>query len=262
MSIHFLSDHDKASISLLDRYPRGSAIVLVVLTLALYSGIWPGRSPQHTRMYSGEIVSWKTHAAVFNFPLDPPTFAPGEHLADFVNSITDFETQNFRRCFFKDASRSRHYAVDANQHNAVTGRCLSFLSITIVRNHRLKTRPWFSRLRNKTRNRSIPYQEIRFTKGLRPEDNSTGTVSPLMCLRVALFYLPLLLHSATHSQELITLSKRWLGLAYMRHPFPKAAKRAEEAVKRYLYPGIRIQKAKTSVLTPAFSWDTPYTFSI
>ena len=240
MPIHLLDDYDKISVSFLDRYPEGSTFVFAVLHLSIleYDSISnPSAYAHQIRRHRGETICWRTHATIFDFPLDPPTFAPGHSMLDLIFQDPGISIVKFSRDFFKDPLRSCRHTVNSYRQNVVTGRCLSFLSRAVVRNSKLKTLPWLIRRRKKDPGHSYPHWTIQSSKGSDSEVRSVGTVLPLECLHLALLYLPYLLHSATYSEELVALSKRWLGLAYtsIRHIFPVAAKNAAKAVKDYIH---------------------------
>jgi len=210
VSTRLLTDFDQISISFLDGYPEGLFNVFAILSLH----DWPFRRPIYPfriRRHYRDMNCWRAYANIFDLPLIPTPFILSHSILEFVAVCYLPESCEFLCRIFKDASRSLHHAIDKRQHNALTGRCLSFLihhitgrrSRAFIRDPRLKTHPWLTKRRNMVRGRSIPHQIIQSQKGPHPQEGSTWPTPLLMYLRLALFYLPSLFRNATYSQELV-----------------------------------------------------------
>jgi len=249
ISARWLSEYDKILTPFLDGFPAGSAAVFATLKFShqAYQLVdsWQPTSPTFP-YYSlpryGEKIFWGVNATIFNLVSDSKisTYHPASEL---IWPSTNSLIREFDARFFKDMSRSRQHAVDDRRHNEVAGHCLSYLiqgifplpSNSFVHVLKLKERPWLTRWRAKTHGRSILRLKIRLPKSFGAGEKPNGSIQRFMCLKVALIYLPPLLHCATDSQELVAFAQRWWGRAYIRHLFPRLAKVAGMAVNEYLH---------------------------
>ena len=192
---------------LLASYPAGSVIIIATLNISIreYYPQYGNVEQPHWHSSYPEKVRWRMHTTIFGLDSDPiiPIKNP---LSDPVHKpLFDFHgigSSEFEACFFRDASRSGHYTVDDQQHNAVATKCLSFVTHrtfpmyppALVRVSKLKTHPWFTRRRKRATRRGIPHMNVTLPTWFRPDEAPAPDVQILLSLRIALRYLPPLLH--------------------------------------------------------------------
>jgi len=232
-------------------YPAGSITTWAALNISFrerYSSFLGSKGAPRPLFWGKscpEKLRWRTFAAVFGFPLDPiastndPLF---DDKSTWQTGIWEIGSEDFDARFFKDVSRSKHYAVDDNHINAVAAQCLSFLTHRIFPLYlpplcsisKLKTRPWFTRRGKRIPGRGIPRMNAKLPTEFSSEETPTPSVQLLLSLGFAFSYLPALLHSASYSSEVVELAKCWWSRKYLHLIFPDETVRAEKAIKEYL----------------------------
>jgi len=230
---------------LLDGHPTGSVVILATLHISIreyddsiHEGVYP---PPFWRDFP-EKVLWRMHATIFDLDLDP--IATIDHLLSKLlftwpgraTGSSDFETR-----FFSDAPHSCDRIVEDHQHIPVAMQCLTFLTYwtfpypsLFMSRSRSKTHPWLTRRRKRLPGLGIPHVNTKLQTMLAQEATPCPSVQLLLSLRLALFYLPALLHNAAYSYELAELAKCWRDRGYQHHLFPKWSLRAGKAVNKYL----------------------------
>lgn len=233
---------------LLASYPTASVIIVATLNISIreyYPECGGNVEQSHWHPSYPEKVRWRMHTTIFGLDSDP-IISIKDPLSDPVHKplfdFHDIGSSEFEACFFRDASRSGHYTVDDQQHIAVATKCLSFVTRrtfpmyppTLVRVSKLKTHPWFTRRRKRATRRGIPHMNVTLPTCFRPDETPAPDVQILLSLRIALRYLPPLLHSSTYSDDLVEFAKCWSSRGYLYHLFPVQSRAAGIALKGYL----------------------------
>jgi len=233
------------TLSFLGGYPVASVITCATLHISSrgYYGTNRQGIPSTWQYRHTEEVQWRTLATVFNLALDPITSVdhPLSNL-ELVAPYRSIISSEFDTRFFRDASRSQHYVIGDQHHNAVAAQCLSFLALqtfpkytsSLVRTSRLKTHPWHARRSKGISRGLIPPVIVELPTRFLPGETPSWSVQLLLSLHLALLCLPSLLHSATHSEDLVALAKFWGNKRYLYHIFPLLSAQAGKAVKKYL----------------------------
>jgi len=230
--------------SFLAAYPTGSVVIWATLNIS-YGKYSSAHSPVFWSHHCPESVRWRTFAAIFTPALDTITHTSYPLWNDksmWQSGIWEIGCWDIDACFFRDASRSNHYAVNDDHINAVSAQCLFFLinqtfplylpSLCSI--SKLKTRPWFTRQQKRISGRGTPRMKTKLPIEIGSEETPTPSVQLLLSLHFAFIYLPALLHSASYSPELIESAKSWWSKRYLHLLFPDETARTGKAIGDYL----------------------------